>query len=84
MFRDSFRAGTITVTRGGLVGSRDDSASRDVERVMRSDATMGVSIHGIVAAIAAPVESFMIGMGESYPYSSRERMRGAPASARLS
>jgi hypothetical protein len=60
MFRDSLRAGTITVTRGGSAGSRGDSASRDVERAIRSEATMGVTIHGIVATMAVPVESLTI------------------------
>jgi len=60
MFRDSLRAGTITVTRGASAGGCGDSASRDVERAMRSEATMGVTIHGIVATMAAAVESLTI------------------------
>ena len=84
MLRDSLRAGTITVTRGGSAGACVDSASSDVERAMRSEAMMGVSIHGIVAATAIPIESFTVGMYESYPHAAHERARGAPGRTRLS
>jgi hypothetical protein len=84
MFRDSLRAGTITVTLGGSDGGRTDSASRDLERAMRSEATIGVRIHGIVAAMAVLVESSARGMRERYRYPGGERTRGAPLMARLS
>jgi hypothetical protein len=84
MFRDSLRAGTITVTRGGSAGGCADSVSRDLERAMRREAIIGVRILGIVAAMLAAKEWFIAGMGERYSHSAPERTRGAPVSARLS
>jgi len=51
---------------------------------MRSEATIGVRIHGIVAAMAVLVESSARGMRERYRYPGGERTRGAPLMARLS
>jgi orotate phosphoribosyltransferase len=84
MFRASLRAGTMTVARGGSAGGCADSASSDVERAIRSEAIIGVTIHGIVAATAIAVEWFMTGMHESYSYHGPERTRGAPVKVRLS
>jgi hypothetical protein len=54
MFRASFRAGTITESRGAEVGADGDSSARERDRATRIIASGGSRIHGAAAASAQP------------------------------
>src|SRR5665213_966926 len=81
MFLDSFRAGTITETRGGSSGGSADSSSRKVERLIRSVAITGVTIQGIVAMSATSTGVIRIDTPERYGkvgYDTEARPSDAP------
>ena len=66
MFRASFRAGTITETRGVSSGASGDSASRNVDREIRYVAMIGVSTQGRAATLVIAMGVIMSSTYERY------------------